>query len=165
MAAKRCLVAVMPYAAMSRVIAVRGGWTTWLMSESSHPTIETSSGTEKPICCATPRPVTASRSLSNTIARRRRARREKLARRSSPDLGAVVRLHDLDVQPELRRRVPEAGDPLGRVDEVPDARDVCDPAVAECREVLDGLRDDRSLIVPNRRQGAVFQRAADDDGR
>ena len=57
-----------PKASMSRVIAVSAGWTTWLMSESSQPTMETSSGTEKPICCATPRPVTASRSLSKTIA-------------------------------------------------------------------------------------------------
>ena len=53
---------------MSRVIAVSGGCTTWLISESSQPMIETSSGTTKPICWATPRPVTASRSLSKTIA-------------------------------------------------------------------------------------------------
>ena len=58
----------MPYAVMSRVIAVRGGWTTWLISESSHPTMETSSGTENPICCTTPSPVTARRSLSKRIA-------------------------------------------------------------------------------------------------
>ena len=67
-AARRWRAAAMPNAWMSRVIAVSGGWTTWLMRESSHPTIETSSGTEKPICWATPRPVTASRSLSKTIA-------------------------------------------------------------------------------------------------
>ena len=53
---------------MSRVIAVSGGCTTWLMSESSQPMMDTSSGTAKPICCATPSPVTARRSLSKRIA-------------------------------------------------------------------------------------------------
>src|SRR3990172_2727249 len=64
----RCRVAMTPYWVMSRVIAVSGGCTTWLMRESSQPTIDRSSGTTKPICCATPRPVTARRSLSKMIA-------------------------------------------------------------------------------------------------
>ena len=49
---------------MSRATAVSGGWTTWQIRESSHATIETSSGTEKPICCAAPSPVTPSTALS-----------------------------------------------------------------------------------------------------
>ena len=48
--ASRCRAAARPYAPMSRVIAVSGGWTTWLIRESSQPTIDRSSGTAKPIC-------------------------------------------------------------------------------------------------------------------
>ena len=86
---------------MSRVIAVSGGCTTRLMSESSQPISERSSGTENPICCATPRPVTARRSLSKMIAvggfgdesSRRVARR--------PALGRVVGGDDLRLEAEL----------------------------------------------------------------
>src|SRR4051812_23156281 len=46
-----------PYAWMSRVIDVSGGCTTCEISESSQPTIETSSGTDRPMCWTTPRPV------------------------------------------------------------------------------------------------------------
>ena len=57
-----------PYSEMSRLTVVSGGCTTWQRSESSHATIETSPGTENPICCATPSPVTARTSLSYAIA-------------------------------------------------------------------------------------------------
>ncbi len=65
-------------------------------------------------------------------------------------LGAVVRLHDLALEPELARRARTPAIRCTRVDEVADARDVREPRVAERGEILDRFVDDGRLVVPNR---------------
>ena len=127
-------------------MAVSGGCTTWLISESSQPMIDRSSGTARPICCATPSPVTARRSLSKTIAVGASRRREEAPRRAGATLGASSRSRRSGPRARGRAsRRSNADDALRRVHEVADAGDVGDARVPEGGEVLHRLGHDLRL--------------------
>ncbi len=83
----------------------------------------------------------------------------------APLSGAVVAGDDLPVQAEILDDPAECIRPLHRVDELLEPRNAGDPPVAEGRQVFDRLRDERGLVMPDGRQCAALERAADDDGR
>ena len=51
------------------------------------------------------------------------------------------------------------------MNELADARHLGEPPVAERGQVLHRVEGDRRLVMPYRRQRAIFERPADDDGR
>ena len=155
-AAKSCAVASPPYAAMSRLITVSGGPTTWHSGESSQATIDRSPARRAPFP-RDPEPGDGHDVVVVHDRRRPLVPRSSSRVRAAPDSAGVVPPHDVSVIP----RSSHAGAscrPGSRVHHPGRPADPGDPACPEVGQVLDHFSSS-SRCRRTTRPAAVVRRA------